>query len=661
VTPKYRSDIDGLRAVAVLSVLLFHSGFSAFSGGYVGVDIFFVISGYLITTIIVREIENHDFSISRFYERRFRRILPALVVVVTFSLVTGSLFLTPRGVIDLGQSAIATALFSSNILFYFDSGYFAGAAEMKPLLHTWSLAVEEQYYIFFPLLLVLIAKVNAKQYLRWLVILGILSFIACVILTNIKSSAAFYWTLTRAWELFIGSVLALHVIPKPNKRFLREFYSMLGIIMIIHSVFQFTPQTNFPGIAATLPTIGTALIILSGTGGSSLISAALSLRPIVFIGLISYSLYLWHWPIIVYVKIFSIKEPTESVMAAIFVLIFGLSILSWKYIESPFRKKTLLKEKRSLLVTSAMVSVAIIASGLIFIIYELNINYEVNIKLKDDKWNHWASCEKVVNRIKNNQDLCDIGVGTESTRFILWGDSHARALASGVELSAKKYKLNGKIATQSACPPLLSIERPNRTFCNRFNQAVFEYISNSTEIKTVILAARWALSTKGTRYKQESGLPVQLISVDPQDSANLSNVELFEIGLTRTVEMLHELGKKVVLVNPVPEIGYDVPYAYLIANITGREINNLIEPSVKEYKERTEEVETIFRQLKDQMPIDIVTPDAILCNNGSCSVAIDNKLLYRDDDHLSTFGSEYISEAFDKVFDSTPNSFVKYQ
>jgi peptidoglycan/LPS O-acetylase OafA/YrhL len=655
MTPKYRSDIDGLRAVAVLSVLFFHSGITVFSGGYVGVDVFFVISGYLITSIIVREIANDDFSISRFYERRFRRILPASAVVAAASLAVGILLLTPRGVIDLGQSAIATALFSSNILFYFESGYFGGAAEMKPLLHTWSLAVEEQYYIFFPLLLCLIAKIDTKHYLRWLTILGVLSFVACIILTNIKTSAAFYWIPTRAWELFIGSILALHVIPKPNKRFLREVYTMLGMTMIVYSVFKYTPETSFPGIAAVLPTIGTALVIFSGTGGNSLISIALSVRPVVFIGLISYSLYLWHWPVIVYTKIYSIKEPTESVMAAIFVLIFALSILSWKYVESPFRKKTLLKKRRSLLGASAMVSIAIIAGGLTFIIndgypHRFKNDIAATTDVHDDKWSHWGSCQKVAYRIENDQGLCDIGTDAESSNFILWGDSHARALASGVDISAKKYKLSGKIATQLGCPPLLSIERPNRTSCNEFNQAVFEFISISPEIDTVILAARWALSTKGTRYKQESGNSVQLVDVESQGSNNLSNVELFDVGLTRTIEKLCELGKKVVLVNPVPEIGYHVPSACLIADMTGREINNTIAPSVKEYRERTKEVEAIFREVKDRMSIEIVTPDVYLCKDSYCSVTVDSIPLYRDDNHLSTFGSEYVSKAFDKVF-----------
>lgn len=654
MTPKYRSDIDGLRAIAVLSVLFFHSGISIFSGGYVGVDIFFVISGYLITSIIVREIANDDFSISRFYERRFRRILPALFVVVVVSLSAGSFLLMPNGVIDLGKSAIATALFSSNMLFYIESGYFDIAAEMKPLLHTWSLAIEEQYYIFFPLLLILIAKTDARHYLRWLVILSVLSFVTCIVLTDIMPSAAFYWIPTRAWELFIGSILALNVIHKPYNRLVREIYSVLGIVMISYSIFQFSTETSFPGMAAVLPTVGAALIILSGTGGPSFVSNVLSFRPMVFIGLISYSLYLWHWPIIVYTKIYAIKEPTLSVMVVMFTLIFILSVLSWKYVESPFRKKMFLEKKSSVLGASAIVSMITIIIGLSFVVndgypHRLANDDVLTADVNDEKWHYWGACQKVVDRIKNNKGLCDIGAETKKNSFIVWGDSHARALASGVDLSAKKHGLNGNLATKAGCAPLLSIERENRRTCDEFNQAVLEFISVTPDIDTVILAARWALSTKGTRYKKESGGPVKLVDLESQN-LELSNVQLFEIGLARTIEKLRELGKKVVLVNPLPEIGYDVPSAYLITTITGREINEIIAPSEKEYRSRTEEVTAIFREMKDRMSVDIVTPEFYLLNNSYYRVTMDDIPLYRDQNHLSTFGSEYISEAFDKVF-----------
>jgi peptidoglycan/LPS O-acetylase OafA/YrhL len=655
MTPKYRPDIDGLRAIAVLSVLFFHSGMSVFSGGYVGVDIFFVISGYLITTIIVREIASNDFSIVRFYERRFRRILPALTVVMAASLIAGFLLLPPDGLIDLGQSAVAAALFSSNILFFIEAEYFGGAAELKPLLHTWSLAIEEQYYIFFPLLLVLIARIDAKNYLRWLVVLGTLSLVSCVVLTGIDASAAFYWIPTRAWELFIGSVLALHVIPVPSKHVFRELNSLLGIGMIVFSVFFYTSETAFPGFAALLPTIGAALVIHSGLGGGTYVYKALSLRPVVFIGLISYSLYLWHWPVIVYTKIWSIKEPSDSVVALMVVAIFVLSVLSWKFIESPFRKKTFVRSRPKLFWVSGFASVVIIVVGLVFALnYGYSLRTTSGVVLVSDeedyKWRYLRSCEGVIDKLKSGRDLCDIGTRAEKASFILWGDSHAQALASGVSQSAANMGVRGKIAARSACPPLISIERPNRVSCDEFNTAVLEYISAAPEIETVILAARWALSTKGTRYKQEYGNPVRLVDLAVPGKDKSSNVELFEIGLARTIKKLHELGKEVVLVNPVPEVGYDVSYAIVVTNMAGKDINAVVAPTIDEYRKRTEEVGQIFRRLTRRMQIALVAPDAYLCDTGRCIVAIDGVSLYRDGDHLSTYGSEYLSHAFDEVF-----------
>lgn len=654
---KYRSDIDGLRAVAVLSVLFFHSGFSQFSGGYVGVDVFFVISGYLITTIIVREIANNVFSISNFYERRFRRILPALAVVIVASLLVGILLLPPSGVVELGKSAISTTLFVSNMFFYFESGYFAGAAEMKPLLHTWSLAVEEQYYIFFPLLLVFIAKIDSKHYLRWLVFLGGGSLVACIILTVVKPSIAFYGIPTRAWELFIGSILALNVIPTLGTRSSREFYSLVGIGMILYSIFQFTPETSFPGFTALLPTLGTAFIIHSGSAGFGFIHKALSLRPVVFIGLISYSLYLWHWPVIVYTKIFFIKELSGFVLIAMLLVIFLLAILSWKYVESPFRKKSIFKNKQSMLLASFTTSAVVIVCGLSLVMnqgFPNRLTNNISLDSKDTEWERWGLCEKVTERLENNKGLCDIGADSKLASFILWGDSHARSLISGVNLSANNIGVSGKIATQAGCPPLLSIERINRTSCDSFNKSVLDFISASQNIEIVILAARWAISTKGTRYKkEEAGPAIVLIDLKSLDSNNLSNVELFDIGIRRTIVKLHSLGKKVVLVNPIPEVGYDVPSAYFIGDLTGQDINKIIAPTTKEYMKRTEEVVSTFQKINENMSVEIAELDAYLCNENYCRVLDDNGIpLYRDDDHLSTYGSKYISRTWNKILNN---------
>jgi len=655
MTPKYRPDIDGLRAIAVLSVLLFHAGIQYFSGGYIGVDIFFVISGYLITSIIVREIESDHFSIVRFYERRFRRILPALTAVVAISLFVGVTFLNPTTLVSLGKSVVATSLFSSNILFCFESGYFDATSALKPLLHTWTLAVEEQFYIFSPILLIAIAKMDSKNYAKWLMPLALFSLAACILGMEIKPSATFYLVPTRAWEFLIGSALVIGILPITRQQEIRNFLSFIGIALIGFSIFSYTPDTNFPGIAATIPTFGTALIIYAGIGGETFIGKILSLRPIVFIGLISYSLYLWHWPILVYTKYYYIKELTNVEKTIMLGAIFLLSILSWQYIEKPFREKKLLARRNDLFKAVSATSAMIVCIGFGVVLMDGLPNRYINDPahentVHDDEWTHWASCEDVKSKINNNRKLCNLGIGSTQASFIFWGDSHARALASAVDSSAKSHGLTGKIATESACPPLMSIERPNRHSCYDFNEIVFQYISHNPDIKTVILAARWALSTNGTRYKEESGPSVKLLDVKSSETVNMTNTALFRIGLTRTIDKLQELGKTVVLVSQIPEIGYDVPSSNFIASITGRDVNSMISPSLNEYRQRTEKATTIFTSMKKDRSVKIIDPSKYLCDDERCNVIANGDSLYRDDDHLSTFGSKFISHSFDGLF-----------
>jgi len=655
MTPKYRADIDGLRAIAVLSVIFFHAGTKLFSGGYVGVDIFFVISGYLITSIIVREIENGDFSVAKFYERRFRRILPALTVVVIVSIIPGVLFLNSQQLYDFSQSIVASSLFSSNILFYLESGYFDGAIESKPLLHTWSLAVEEQYYIFFPLLMMLIAKKDPRKYAKWLIPLALISFSLCVISMDFNPSGTFYLIPTRTWELLVGSLLAVNIFPEARNQYIRNYLSITGFLLTTFSIFFYSSETKFPGAAAAIPTIGAALIIYSGIGGKSFVGKLLSLKPIVFIGLISYSLYLWHWPVIVYTNHYLIVELSNFEVSVMLFVIFSLSLFTWRYVETPFRKKYLFAKRRSLFNASATVSVIIICIGFSMILTEglpnrYNFGKNSNVVSDDSEWQHWGNCQNVRSKLKREKELCNIGVDGNEESFMFWGDSHAMALASAVDHSAKKFHLTGKIATESACPPLLFIERPNRHSCDEFNQAVLQYISDRPNIKIVILAARWALSTNGTRYKREPGLSVKLVDLQLSGNSYLTNINLFDIGLRRTIDSLIKLGKKVVLVGQVPEVGYDVPSVNYVTSITKREIKSLISPTLSEYNERVKNIKLIFTTLKKEKNVKIIEPYEYLCDREYCNVIEGNNLLYRDDDHLSTYGSIYVSRIFDDIF-----------
>jgi peptidoglycan/LPS O-acetylase OafA/YrhL len=654
MTPKYRPDIDGLRAVAVLSILFYHMGIKHFSGGYVGVDIFFVISGYLITSIIVRELVAGEFSIARFYERRVRRILPALTVMVVAVLLSGLLLLSPAQLEELGSSAAATSVFSSNIFFFLGSGYFDGSSELKPLLHTWSLAVEEQYYILFPFLLMLIAKRFSSKFGIWLVCGALLSLLACIVWTRIDEAAAFYLIPFRAWELLIGSVLALQLVPALTNRGTRNIVSLAGVSMMLTSVFVFTPDTPFPGAAAALPTIGTALVIHAGAGDGSMVNRALSIRPMIFVGLISYSLYLWHWPIVVFAKQYLINEWTDLESVVILIVILLLSTLSWRFVETPFRNRKLFGPRERLFAIFAVVSVAVMSASLSMVIMQGYPNRNTVAAMSefiaaDPGWQHWKNCEEAGEKESPVPELCSIGEEDAAPTFLFWGDSHALALASAVNLSAIGQDAGGLLAVRTACPPLLSIDRLGQRSCHEFNQSILAYVSEHPEIETVILAARWAFSTAGTRYKDEPGKSVSLTEVDSAESDDLGNVALFERGLRRTIKALAEEGRNIVLVTQVPEVGHDVPSASYSAKLTGRDVNAMIGPSIAEYRERNANVTRVLESLQAERPLTIVDPSQLLCGLERCNVVLDGTPLYRDDHHISLRGCVLVSSLFDDV------------
>ena len=342
----YRAEIDGLRALAVLPVILFHAGFSWFSGGYVGVDVFFVISGYLITTIIIAELAEGRFSLTVFYERRARRILPALFFVMLFSTLFALLWLAPSELKDFGQGLIAVSTFWSNVLFWQQSGYFETAAELNPLLHTWSLAVEEQFYIFFPLLLLLAWRISLKFVCLMLVVIFVLSISAAQWGVYQSPSAAFYLLPMRAWELLIGSAIALYLrFNRPlDSRLANEAISLLGLAMVVFAIVAFDQTTPFPGVYAVLPTLGTALLILCATP-STTVCKVLSLKPLVALGLISYSAYLWHQPVLAFARYRLSADLPDFLLLALCLLAVAMAWLSWRYVEQPFRDKDRFSQK----------------------------------------------------------------------------------------------------------------------------------------------------------------------------------------------------------------------------------------------------------------------------------------------------------------------------
>lgn len=358
----YRTEIDGLRALAVLPVIAYHAGFAGFSGGFVGVDIFFVISGYLISSILLDELQKQQFSLLGFYERRIRRILPALFLVLGFTAALAWWLLLPHEMAAFGRSLMAVVVFASNILFWKESDYFATEAEYIPLLHTWSLAVEEQYYVIFPLLLALLWKFGRKAIYLSLGLLAVIGLATAEYLWRVDAGANFYLLPSRFWELLIGALAAVYLKNhQPTTSWLTQLLSLTGIALVLGSIFLLDNSLPFPSRYALLPTIGAALIILFATP-NNLAGQILSLKPLVFVGLISYSAYLWHQPLLVFARMQPYLEPSLELMAAMAFSSLLLAWFSWRFVERPFRQRQRFTRKQ-IFIFAAVASLCFLGLG----------------------------------------------------------------------------------------------------------------------------------------------------------------------------------------------------------------------------------------------------------------------------------------------------------
>lgn len=482
---KYRKEIDGLRALAVLPVIFYHVGFQKFGGGFVGVDVFFVISGYLITILILAEKQEGTFTIANFYERRARRILPALFVVMFACLPFVWFLMLPTAMKEFSHSMFAVLAFASNILFWKTSGYFDTAAELKPLLHTWSLAVEEQYYLFFPVFILLTWRLGAS----WIVkILGVVAIISLTLAdwgALNKSIATFYLLPTRGWELLIGVFIAFYLFNKekdavegsPSKT--DQLISIIGLLLIAYAVFSFDKHTPFPSLYALIPTIGAALIIIFAIP-QTFVGRMLCSKLLVGIGLISYSAYLWHQPIIAFIRIiFGELSTNWAIMSILFILL--LSFFSWKYIEKPFRRKDFINGKM-LRVFFVVSLCSLVGSG---IILERNASALLNkvtpiISGESQGIDACFLTDEGVEALDKKK--CAIAGDEAHLRVLLLGDSHASSLYPGLKdyLSDKDISLS--MITAAFCLPLVDEFPPNKSQsatnrCSLINKKIHEVLT----------------------------------------------------------------------------------------------------------------------------------------------------------------------------------------
>ena len=466
----YRSDLDGLRAVAVLCVVFFHFNLQEFGGGYVGVDIFFVISGYLITSIIMGGLELGSFSFARFFERRIRRIIPAFIVMLVAASIASVALFPPKELAQFGLSAAAAAAFCSNIFFAFHTNYFAGPDSTMPLLHTWSLGVEEQFYIFWPLIMFACFRLGSRLAVSILAVVLATASLAYSEwgATSQYAAQLFYLLQSRAWELMFGAILALGLVPAIERRWLRSVLGLVGLAMIAFAVTSFSSTTPFPGLWAVIPCLGAMLVIHTGRQRDTAVYGLLSLQPLVFIGLISYSLYLWHWPVFAFVENFLGRPITLGETLALIIVTIAIATASWRYVEQPFRYgegRATFSRKFYFAGGLGALGLAACVGGFIYFAGGLpgRLSPEtLQFYLASRDHNPLRAeclggggprppaasrCTKPALKAGNAYDI------------VVWGDSHGDALFPAIAMLGETHGLATRQVTKKACPPLLGTER----------------------------------------------------------------------------------------------------------------------------------------------------------------------------------------------------------
>ena len=496
---KYRADIDGLRALAVVPVLLYHAGIPGFPGGFVGVDIFFVISGYLICGMIDADIRAGAFSLGNFYKRRALRILPALFVMFLVTSALAYVYCLPVELEDYAKSLASAVGSISNIYFTGTAGYFDAPAETKPLLHTWSLGVEEQFYLIVPLLMLLAWRVAPKRAKLLFAVATVLSFAAALAVSTRNPTFVFYLTPCRAWELGLGALLAIKFIPAPQTELAKNACGLAGMLLLLAAIFLGSPTAPLL-LMTSLASIGATLVIASSERGISMVGRLLSLRPVVFIGLISYSLYLWHWPLIVFQRTDGLLLPASFGIATKLMLVaisFGIAWLSWKFIETPFRSRGKDSSKATVFgVASAAMASAAALCGLVLIAGGAPFRFPERVVAIASYLGYDASaafrsgqCYLATNRQQLDVETC-LKLDEKRQNYLLVGDSHAAHLWFG--LSSAMPKVNVLQATASACRPAVQpVSRLDTRACPKLMRFVFNDFLANNRVDKVLLSASW--------------------------------------------------------------------------------------------------------------------------------------------------------------------------
>ena len=636
----YRPDIDGLRAVAVILVLLFHLGLGI-PGGYIGVDVFFVISGYLITGIISRQMERGEFSFMAFYARRARRILPAFLVVLLFSSIAALFILLPSDLERYAKSVMAALLSVSNFWFWSQGGYFGGASEMAPLLHTWSLAVEEQFYLVLPIALLLMHR-WLPRWTSSLVLLACLgTFAAAAWFVPTRTPEVFYFSPFRAWELLLGSLLALYHLPVVATSLHRQLIAAAGLLLILVPAFAYTAETVFPGPAAALPCIGTALLIWVNASGESGVFRLLKSRALVFIGLISYSLYLWHWPLLVFAKHAVGESLGLEVRLLIGLASLALATLSWRFIEAPFRSKSQTSTRQAW--AFAGTSVGLLGTLVVAVLAGQGLagRFDPQVAALDR-----ARTRDLVRGERINlrgpldaNTVCRIGA-TGAPTMLVWGDSYAHAMLPAFDTALKQMGVAAWFAAESGCPPLpaasVSFKGQDNWRCREFNTKMVGFVSTQPALTHIVLTAAWdAYAAESSGYKLRIG--------EGGTSANS-----LKKGIDALPRQLHANGatRQLIVLGQVPTYDWSVPLKMALSQMRG----DLITPLTRaDWYAKSAVSRAVFEQFASAGRIHFIESAEWFCAAETCRYATEQgQPLYWDHGHVSRAGARFIAPMLER-------------
>jgi peptidoglycan/LPS O-acetylase OafA/YrhL len=627
VTRAYREDIDWLRAIAVLAVVAFHFEAPAVFGGFVGVDIFFVISGYLITGIIQSELQSGTFSFAQFYERRVRRLLPALYAMVVLTAIPSFHYLLTSERLEFFRSVAAVVTFTSNFFFWFQTGYFDHAAVEKPLLHTWSLAVEEQFYLALPLLLWALARFARSGRIALPILLGTLALasfaLSIWLMATDRSANAFFMSPPRAWEFLIGGLIASPGFPVLRSALALKIARGIALVLIAIPIFSLRQGPGFPGVNALPPCIGATVFIWSGIGLPSQKRSQYSpLNVVRFFGQISYSLYLWHWPLFTFAR-FSKNSLVLDVgdKIVLFALTVAISYLSWRFVEQPFRLKSLAPTRGAAFRIAGLASAVLLASSFGGIVLSRTPSDADRAALQLESYNtypfqplyRFGSCFAPVDGVFG--DAC-LGFAADKTNVLLWGDSLAAHYFDGLRKATDPQSVNIMQATQAACMPTLNAAAQGNASCRDF-AGQMEAFFRDRKPNLVILSADWLEYARPPRF---DGMIADI---------------------RQTIAKLNELGIAVVLLGPAVQFKARLPSMLMRAHLRHVEIssNDFLLPDIF----------ILDQNMKAALPAHakfaFISVVDTVCPARQCPVTIDGGIpLSWDHAHLTAEGSEYVMD-----------------